>query len=54
MNKKHKPTSPAKYVKQGGEHCPNCGSTDIDGLGMVGLDRGIVCNNCGAEWELSG
>jgi len=43
-----------QYVAQGGNHCPACGSRDIEGH-EVNIDSGYAtqecgCNQCDAEW----
>lgn len=44
-----------KYIKDGGTHCPYCGSEQIEG-GSISVEGGccwqkVWCNACGAEWD---
>lgn len=48
------PASSEEYVKEGGNKCPFCGSTDIEG-DQVTIDAGkayqpVGCNDCEGEW----
>lgn len=48
------PVSSEEYVKEGGNKCPFCGATDINGH-AVEIDAGIAyqpvdCSECGKEW----
>lgn len=43
------------YVKNSGSYCPNCQSTELEGIGEINADGDwmsseIKCNNCGARW----
>jgi len=44
-----------KYIKNGGNNCPHCGSDDISGLGFEADGnyawRECECNECNKEWN---
>ena len=45
-----------EYIKNLGNKCPSCGSSNISSCGCVGTDAGyawqdMMCNACGAEWQ---
>lgn len=44
-----------KYLEQGGNNCPNCGSVSFKG-GFVQIDgdsawQAVSCNDCDTSWE---
>lgn len=44
-----------EYVAHGGNHCPACGSENLEG-GHVSIHAGravqeVTCDDCCAEWE---
>lgn len=40
-----------KYIESGGDHCPYCGSKDIEGTGDRDADSNqIECLNCEKTW----
>jgi len=43
------------YVSHGGNNCPHCNSTDIEGGSFetddFGAWRKVECNECGSTWE---
>jgi transposase-like protein len=42
------------YIKGGGNHCPYCGSQNIEGGDREsddwGISQGVYCRDCGKEW----
>lgn len=49
-----KPLTDAQYVKKGGNCCPFCRSTNIEGDGVDvkegGSSQEVTCQNCNASW----
>lgn len=46
----------AQYVTEGGRHCPNCRSQNIDTLEPLESDGPIAwqqveCHDCGKQWQ---
>ena len=45
-----------KYVKDGGKHCPFCGSDNIESDGQAQIDgpeawQDVTCNKCHESWQ---
>jgi hypothetical protein len=45
-----------EYAKNGGEKCPHCGSSDLEGWGSFEIDNGTVwqsvhCGSCNESWN---